>query len=102
MTQPTIQWYPGHIAKVERELKQHLQKVDVVVEVRDARLPSATENPNLQHAISAKPRVLVLNKTDLADPAITKKWLHHFEKDEYYAEIPLLGVSASTVNYRCD
>jgi ribosome biogenesis GTPase A len=92
MTQPTIQWYPGHIAKVERELKQHLQKVDVVVEVRDARLPMATENPNLQQAIAAKARVLVLNKTDLADPGITTQWLDYFAQAPYYAGIPTLGI----------
>lgn len=70
----SIQWYPGHIAKYERKLKELLKLVDVVVEVLDARMPQATMNPRLQKSLKDKPKLLVLNKSDLADPAQTRLW----------------------------
>lgn len=77
--QHKIQWYPGHIAKHERALKEKLKLVDVVVEVLDARLPKTTVNPRLQAQIRSKPTVLVINKTDLADATISKQWLGYFK-----------------------
>ncbi len=79
---PTIQWYPGHIAKHERELKNVLKLVDVVVEVLDARMPLATINPRLEQTIRNKPVLVVLNKSDLADPTQTKGWLNHFRQGD--------------------
>lgn len=70
----SIQWYPGHIAKYDRQLNELLKLVDVVVEVLDARLPKATVNPRLEGKIRHKPTVLVLNKSDLADPKQNKAW----------------------------
>ncbi len=72
--QPRIQWYPGHIGKYERELGALLKLVDVVVEVLDARMPLATVNPRLERRIADKPVLVVLNKSDLADPTQTKLW----------------------------
>ncbi len=71
---PKIQWYPGHIAKYERRLNDLLKLVDVVVEVLDARLPLASVNRRLEHTIRNKPTLIILNKSDLADPVQNKRW----------------------------
>ena len=73
-----INWYPGHMAKAKRQLADQLGRVDVVIELCDARLPHASRNPELDRLISGKKRVLLLNKADLADPAVTSMWLNHF------------------------
>ena len=73
-----INWYPGHMAKAKRMLSDQLGRVDVVIELCDARLPHASRNPDLDRLISGKKRVLLLNKADLADPAVTSMWLNHF------------------------
>jgi len=73
--EPIIQWYPGHIAKLERELQQHLKLLDVLVEVRDARIPLTTGYNDLAEKWrDQKPTLLVLNKSDLADPNWTTHW----------------------------
>jgi ribosome biogenesis GTPase A len=72
--QAGLQWYPGHIAKYERQLAGLLKLVDVVLEVRDARLPQATVNPRLADKIRHKPTLVILNKNDLADPAQNSRW----------------------------
>ncbi len=72
--QPGIQWYPGHIAKYERQLGDLLKLVDVVIEVLDARIPRASVNPRLEHKIRNKPTLIILNKSDLADPEQNKRW----------------------------
>ncbi|WP_373532713.1 ribosome biogenesis GTPase YlqF [Vampirovibrio sp.] len=71
---PKIQWYPGHIAKYERKLGDLLKLVDVVVEVLDARIPSASVNLRLEHTIRNKPTLIILNKSDLGDPVQNKRW----------------------------
>ena len=70
-----IQWYPGHMAKTRRMLIENLKLIDVVVELIDARAPRATRNPDFDDLFAAKRRVIVLNKSDLADPAITASWI---------------------------
>ncbi len=82
-----IQWYPGHIAKLERELKPILKQLDVVIEVLDARIPRASWHQSLSDTIrEQKPVLLVLNKADLADPNWTKAWIDHF-KSSLYQEV---------------
>lgn len=76
---PNIQWYPGHMAKARRLLTENLKLIDVVVELADARAPLATRNPDFDDLFSGKQRVVVLNKADLADPAVTKAWMKHLE-----------------------
>ncbi len=76
-----IQWYPGHMAKTRRMLEDQLKRVDAVVELCDARAPLASRNPVLGRMLSGKPRVLVLNKSDLADPAATREWLARFQRE---------------------
>lgn len=74
----TISWYPGHMAKAKRQLQTQLARTDVVIEVCDARLPVSSRNPDLDELVRHKPRILLLNKSDLADPAMTREWTAHF------------------------
>ncbi len=76
-----IQWYPGHMAKARRLLKEQLQVVDLVLEIRDARIPRSSANGELAQLIGNKPRIIVLNKEDLADPALTEAWVRILEED---------------------
>ena len=75
-----IQWYPGHMAKAKRLLSAQLSKVDLVVELCDARLPLSSRNPALDELIRHKRRVLLLCKADLAEPAKTQRWLAYFRR----------------------
>ena len=79
MTTPDIQWYPGHIAKAQKQLLEQLNRVDVVLEVRDARIPLATRHPDLDKWIGQKARVLVLNRQDMISPAVQTLWQKWFE-----------------------
>ena len=76
-----IHWYPGHIAKAERQLKEQLNLVDVVIEVRDARLPLSSSYTNIKKLLGDKPRLLLLNKADLADKNDLKLWKEFLAKD---------------------
>lgn len=76
----TIQWFPGHMAKARRQVTEKLSLIDVVIELADARVPAASRNPMIDEIISRKPRLLLLNKADLADPRITQQWLQFYEK----------------------
>jgi ribosome biogenesis GTPase A len=80
MTTPSIQWYPGHIAKAERELKEQLKLVDVVLEVRDARIPLSTHHPQTAQWVGNKSRVLVLNRLDMITPAVRQLWTSWFQQ----------------------
>ena len=75
-----INWYPGHMAKAKRLLADQLGRVDVVLEMCDARLPLSSRNPDLDRLIGGKKRVLLLNKADLADAAATSAWLSEFRR----------------------
>ncbi|MBQ7455944.1 MAG: ribosome biogenesis GTPase YlqF [Clostridia bacterium] len=86
-----INWYPGHMAKAKRLLTEQVSRVDAVIEICDARLPRASRNPQLDQIARNKARVLLLNKADLADPALTKRWLAYFEK----RGLPCAAVTAS-------
>ncbi|HBK99056.1 MAG TPA: ribosome biogenesis GTPase YlqF [Microcoleaceae bacterium UBA10368] len=74
-----IQWYPGHIAKAERALKEQLKKVDVVLEVRDARIPLATYHPQMPIWVGSKAKVLVINRMDMIPPQLRALWEQWFE-----------------------
>lgn len=69
-----IQWYPGHMAKARRLVKENLKLVDVVIEILDARIPSSSRNPDMDELAGQKPRLVILNKSDLADPEQTRLW----------------------------
>ena len=75
---PIIQWYPGHMKKARELVEENLTLVDVVVELLDARIPAASANPMLREIIGDKPRVVALNKRDLADENMTRCWLEYF------------------------
>lgn len=76
----TIQWYPGHIAKAEKALKDQLKLVDVVLEVRDARIPLSTHHPQISQWLGSKARLLVLNRLDMIPAGARKKWLSWFQE----------------------
>lgn len=76
----TIQWFPGHMAKARREVTEKLKFIDVVIELLDARVPLASRNPMIDEIVSHKPRLILLNKADLADPSVTEKWKTYFEE----------------------
>ncbi len=78
MNSPAIQWYPGHIAKAEKKLKEQLKLVDVILEVRDARIPLATQHPLVSEWIGNKARVLVVNRLDMISSATRKVWQSWF------------------------
>jgi ribosome biogenesis GTPase A len=80
MSSPPIQWYPGHIAKAEKALVEQLKRVDVVLEVRDARIPYATHHPQLEQWIGNKGRVLVLNRMDMIPPRVKDRWTEWFQE----------------------
>lgn len=71
----SIQWFPGHMTRTKRQIEKSIRLVDAVAEIVDARVPVSSRNPVLHKLIQGKPRVILLNKSDMADPAETKKWL---------------------------
>ena len=75
-----IQWFPGHMTKAQRMIEDNIKLVDAVCEIIDARIPSASRNPDIDKLAAGKPRLVILNRVDLADPAITKRWKAYFEK----------------------
>jgi ribosome biogenesis GTPase A len=78
----TIHWFPGHMNQARREISQALRETDVVIEVRDARLPISSANPMLEELREGRPCICVLNKADLADPKVTKAWLAELARGE--------------------
>ncbi len=84
-----IHWYPGHMAKASRMISEQLKLVDVVIELLDARIPQSSANPVIEKIIAGKPRIVVLNKADLAEPHNTELWLNSFRRK---------GIAAIAVN----
>lgn len=78
-----IQWYPGHIAKAERQLKQQLKNVDVVLEVLDARIPLASQHPQVSQWVGNKPRLLVINRQDMIPEELHTQWVSWFQKQGF-------------------
>ena len=76
----SIQWFPGHMAKTLRLIEADLKHVDVVLQLLDARIPFSSQNPEIQRLAEKKPCLYVLNKADLADPAVTAQWMAHFKR----------------------
>ncbi|GIM47571.1 ribosome biogenesis GTPase A [Collibacillus ludicampi] len=77
----TIQWFPGHMAKARREVSEKLKLIDLVLELVDARLPLSSRNPMMGEITQQKPRLVLLNKADLADPLITRQWEEWFQAE---------------------
>lgn len=78
----TIQWFPGHMAKALRQIREQMSLVDIVFELVDARIPYSSQNPEVARAAGDKPRLLILTKTDLADPKVTQEWLDYFNSHQ--------------------
>ena len=71
----SIQWFPGHMTRTKKLILENLKKVDMVIEILDARAPLASRNPLLEELTRGKPRLILLNKADLADPIVTQQWI---------------------------
>ena len=92
-----IEWFPGHMAKAKRQIAEVMPKVDIVIEVLDARLPVSSSNPLLEKLRGYKPCIKVLNKSDLADPAVTKSWVAYFDQLAGVKALPIEASKRSTV-----
>ena len=90
--QNTLQWYPGHMAKTRRLIEENLKMIDVVVEILDARIPFSGRNPNFDDIIKNKPRLLVMNKADLADRRRTDMWIEWYRKQG----LTVIAISCAT------
>jgi ribosome biogenesis GTPase A len=80
-----INWFPGHMAKARREIGEAMSKVDLVFELVDARCPEASRNPILNELIGRKPRIIILNKSDLADEKVNEEWIEKYKKENQIA-----------------
>lgn len=87
-----INWYPGHMKKTSDSIKENLKKVDVVLELIDARAPKASENPMIPELIGDKPRILIFNKGDLADPRENNRWMDYYKSKK----INVVSVNSNT------
>lgn len=87
-----IQWFPGHMAKAKREIKEHIKQVDLVIELKDARIPYSSTNPMVDEIVGNKPRLILLNKSTLADPKVTKKW------QDYYKSLGILSLDIDSIS----
>ena len=74
-----IQWYPGHMTKTRRQIEADLKLVDAVCEIVDARIPISSRNPEIDSICAGKPRIVILNRMDLADAKATKEWIKYFK-----------------------
>ncbi len=74
-----IQWFPGHMTKTKRQIEKNLKMVDAVAEIIDARIPISSRNPDIAQLVTNKPRIVLLNKCDMADEKATKLWIEHFK-----------------------
>ncbi len=74
-----MQWYPGHIARAERQLKEQLKRVDVVMEVRDARIPLSTRHPQIPDWVGSKPLLLIMNRADMVSTEDRQRWQQHWK-----------------------
>ena len=95
--QNNIQWYPGHMTKTRRMIEENLKLIDVVVEILDARLPFSGRNPSFDDILKNKPRLLVLNKADLADKAKTDAWIKWY-KEHGLTVIPISCTTGAGIN----
>lgn len=76
-----IQWFPGHMTKAGRMIEENVKLVDLVCEILDARIPAASRNPDIDSLTGSKPRLVILNRVDLADPSLTARWREHYKRN---------------------
>ena len=87
-----IHWFPGHMAKTRREISENLKMVDAIIELRDARIVNSSANPEIEAITKGKPRIILLNKSDLSDPKVNKQWMNKLKK----SDIEVLEVNCLT------
>ena len=75
-----INWYPGHMLKTKKQIIEDIKLIDIVIEILDARIPISSRNPDIQRIIENKKRIVILNKSDLADENQTKKWVENYKQ----------------------
>ncbi len=92
-----VNWYPGHMHKAQKEMKKVMPKVDLVIEVLDARIPFSSENPSVSEIRGDRPCIKILNKEDLADPKVTQQWLEYFEQEKGVKVIAMSCTQAAKV-----
>ena len=80
-----VQWFPGHMAKTRRIMQSNLKLVDVVIEITDARIPYSSRNPEMDRLVGAKPRLILLNKSDSADETVTSQWIDYYKRNNIIA-----------------
>ena len=93
----SVQWFPGHMARTRRKIGEDLKLVDVVAEILDARIPKSSSNPVLRDIIQRKPKVVLLNKSDMADPSQTSRWVTYYANRGEKA-IPLESKTGKGIN----
>lgn len=99
----TIQWFPGHMTRARRQIEDKLKLIDVAIELLDARIPMSSRNPMVDDILKGKPRLVLLNKSDLADPAITADWVKYFT-DQGLKALPIdanTGTGVKEILPRC-
>ena len=85
MATTTINWFPGHMRKTQREIKENLKLVEAIIEIRDARIPRSSANPDIEKLCGNKPRLILLNKSDLTESRVTREWMKELSKDNVKA-----------------
>lgn len=93
----TIQWFPGHMAKARREITEKLKLVDIVIELLDSRIPLSSRNPMIDEIVQQKPRIVLLNKSDLADAKIVQDWIEYFKQHGLTA-LPINSISGKGIS----
>ena len=84
----SINWYPGHMTKAKRMMQENISLIDLIIELVDARIPLSSRNPDIKELGKNKSRIVLLNKSDLADPAVNKRWIQYFtEQGAHVLEI---------------
>lgn len=94
----TIQWFPGHMAKAQRQVSEKLKQIDVVIELLDARLPLSSRNPLIDQIVDGKPRLVLLNKADMADDEVTRQWTDYFLQTYGLHTLPIDALSGKGVS----
>ncbi|MDT4330952.1 ribosome biogenesis GTPase YlqF [Methylomonas sp. MED-D] len=97
-----IQWYPGHMHKASKEIKEALPDIDLLIEILDARIPYSSQNPMLARLRDDKPTIRILNKTDLADPEVTKLWQDYLEREQGVKTLALTSQQTDKVRQIVD
>jgi len=93
----TIQWFPGHMTRAKRQIQEKLKLIDIAIELLDARVPLSSRNPMVDEILAGKPRLIVMNKADLADPRTTEQWVAYF-KNEGHECIAIDSSTGTKVN----